>query len=149
MGFEKPSLAKSPLEENVPAAYTDCMKHFTYALLAALFIAVLAVPALSAQEQGDEPDKEQVFLYFLFLLADRNEELGTMAMPDFEILTVPGREGEALYMITFKTVQDTQTFIAALKKDDIPYLSFPDKEQHLALFYTDMLAVIMKAVLEF
>jgi len=123
------------------------MKRFTYSLLAALFLVALAVPALSAQEQEEELDKERVFLYFLFLLADRNEGVGTMAMPDFEVLTVPGREGEALYMITFKTAQDVQTFITALKKDDIPYLSFPDREQHLALFYTDMLAVIMKAVL--
>jgi len=116
-------------------------------LLAGLFIVLLAVPALSAQEQKEELDPERVFLYFLFVLADRNEGLETMAMPDFEVLTVPGREGEALYMITFQTVQDTQAFITALKKDDIPYLSFPDKEQHLALFYTDLLSIIMKAVL--
>jgi len=121
------------------------MKRLVCTLLAVLFVAVLAVPALSAQEE--ELDKEQVFLYFLLVLADRNKEIGTMGMPDYEVLTVPGREDEALFMITFKTPQDVQSFIAALQKDDIPYLSFPDREQHLALFYTDLLAVIMKAVL--
>ena len=123
------------------------MKRFVVTLLAGLFIALLAVPALSAQEQEQGLDKEQVFLYFLFVLAERYEELETMTMPDFEILTAPGREDEALLMITFKTPQDAQTFTALLEKEDIPYLSFPEKKLQLAVFYTDALAVIMKAVM--
>jgi hypothetical protein len=123
------------------------MKRFVGTLLAGLFIVLLAVPALSAQERGEEPDREEVFLYFLFVLAERYEEIATLAMPDFEILTIPGREDEALFMITFNTPQDARTFKALLAKENIPYLGFPEKEQQLAVFYSDALVVIMKAVM--
>jgi hypothetical protein len=119
--------------------------HQAPALLCGLLIALAAVPSVSAQE--DEPD--YLFPAFLHHLAKRHEQLKNLAMPDVEIRTAPGFEDEALYLLKFKTAEDVPVFIAALKEEDIPYLSFPNNELQVALFYTDMVKFIWIDVLGF
>ena len=91
--------------------------------------------ALNAQENQEYED---IFHRFLFKLVERHEELKILPMPDVEIRTVPGIENEALYLLTFKSPENAQTLIDALKKEGIPYVTFPQKEQQVALFYQDI-----------
>ena len=115
------------------------------ALLCGLLIAVTAIPYLSAQE--DESDK--LFPAFLHHLVKRHGELKTLAMPGVEVHTAPGYDDEALYLLTFKTTEDVSIFIAALKEENIPYLTFPKNELQVGLFYSDMVKFIWIDVLGF
>ena len=110
-----------------------------------LLIALAAVPSLSAQE--DELDN--LFPAFLLHLTKRHEQLKTLAMPDVEVRTAPGRDDEALYLLKLKTTEDVPIFTAALKEENVPFLSFPNNELQVALFYTDMVKFIWIDVLGF
>jgi len=102
---------------------------------------LLAVPALCAEEIPD------VFPPFLSKLTERHEELKTLAMPDVEILTAPGFEGEAVYMVYFKTPEDEQRFYAVLTEENIPCLTFPNDGKRIGLFHTDLILFLMKAAI--
>jgi hypothetical protein len=106
-----------------------------------LFIALLAVPAMNAQ------DFERTFVVFLTGLVNRNEELKNLAMPDMETHTVPEMGDQALYVLDFKTEEDVNSFLSALKKENIPYGSFPEKKLRLVLFYDDMMAFIFRTII--
>ena len=101
--------------------------------LLGLLITVLASPVLYA----DEPDR--VFPVFLTGLVRRHDELKTLTMPEVEIHTAEGYEDEAIYLLTFNTHNDYDIFIAALKAENVPYGTFPQRENQIVLFYSDMI----------
>jgi hypothetical protein len=109
---------------------------------------------------GDELDIEDLVLYlpgyqelpdvfpvFLAKLAQRHEDIKTIAMPDVEALTAPGFEDEALYIAIFKTPQDAGIFLNALTKEDTPNLTFPNDKLRIGLFHSDLLVFLMKAAI--
>jgi len=110
-------------------------------LLCCVLIALAAIPALSAEED------DRIFPTFLYHLIKRHGELQTLAV--VEILTTPDMPDEALYLLTFKTAEDVQIFIAALNEENIPYLTLPRNELQVGLFYTDMVKYILTDVLGF
>lgn len=91
---------------------------------------------------------EKIFPSFLAGLVHRNKEVETLAMPEVEIMTVPEIDNQALYMIDFKSPKDAQTFLAALEKEDIPYITFPNNERRIALFYEDMHEFVARVIYE-
>ena len=111
-----------------------------------LLTALLPLAALSAESSQDVfPD---LFLFFLSKLIERHEELKTIAMPDFEIHTLPDVEDEAIYVLTFNTQNDYEHFLDVLGKENIPYGTFPDREQlQLMLFYSDFMVFIFRAAI--
>jgi hypothetical protein len=106
-----------------------------------LFAGLLAAPSVFAQELPN------VFPLFLAKLVERHEEIGTLSMPAVETLTAPGFEDEAVYMTYFKNPQDAEDFLNALKKENIPTLTFPNDELRIGLFHTDLLTFLMKAAI--
>ncbi|MDR2922067.1 MAG: hypothetical protein LBU85_01850 [Treponema sp.] len=106
-----------------------------------LVIIFLAAPALFPEELPN------VFPLFLSKLVERHEELKNTAMPDVEILTASGFEGEAVYMVNFKTPEDGRLFYAALKKEELPCLAFPNDDKKIGLFHSDLLVFLMKAAI--
>jgi hypothetical protein len=68
-------------------------------------------------------------------------------MPDVEILTVPDIDSKALYLIDFKTPEEAEIFLNALKKENIPCGIFTDNDLRLVLFYEDMIVFIFKTVI--
>ncbi|MCL2265343.1 MAG: hypothetical protein FWC22_04805 [Treponema sp.] len=109
-------------------------------LLCALLILLAAAPVLSA----DENDK--LFPVFLTGLVKRHDELKTAAMPGVEVHAVPGTE-EAVYMLNFNKPEDVQTFIDALKAENIPYGTRQNYELQVILFSSDMIQFIWIDVL--
>ena len=107
-----------------------------------LLIAATAVPVLSAEEQED-----RVFPVFLTGLVRKHDELKTLAMPEVEIHTAEGYENEAMYFLTFRTTDDAQVFIAALREENVPFGTFPQREKQLVLFYTDMIRFLFMDVI--
>jgi len=118
------------------------MKNKTTALILVFFL-LTAVGAFAQTAQ----EIQNVFPLFLAKLTERNAELKSLAMPDVEILTAPGFEGEAVYLANFKTPEDGQIFYAALEKEDIPCLTFPNDDKQIGLFHTDLLVFLMKAAI--
>jgi len=102
--------------------------------------------SLSSQAAFAE-ELQNVFPIFLSKLVDRHEEIGTLTMPNVEMLTAPGFENEAVYMTYFKNSKDAEVFLSILKKENIPTLTFPNDELRIGLFHTDLLVFIMKAVM--
>jgi hypothetical protein len=88
-----------------------------------------------------------VFPLFLAKLAQRHEDVKTLAMPNVEALTAPGFEDEAVYMAAFKTPQDARIFLSAIRKENIPTLTFPNDELRIGLFHSDLLIFLMKAAI--
>jgi len=110
-------------------------------ILLGLLITINAAPFLSAD------DKDKVFTVFLTGLTRRHEALNTLAMPKVEVHTAEGFEDEAVYIITFKTPDNAQTFITALKAENIFFGTFPQKENQVMLFYTDMIRFLFMDVI--
>ena len=109
-----------------------------------LFILILLFTILTASPLfAKEP--EDIFPYFLFMLVERHEEIETLAMPNVEFLVVPGMD-DAAYMITFKSAEDINIFLAALRKEDIPNGTFPGDNLRLLLFHSDLLYFILDAL---
>ncbi|MDR0472975.1 MAG: hypothetical protein LBH43_04835 [Treponema sp.] len=84
---------------------------------------------------------------FLAKLAQRHEDIKTIAMPDVEALTAPGFEDEALYIVVFKTPQDAGIFLNVLTKEDTPNPTFPNDKLRIGLFHSDLLVFLMKAAI--
>ena len=113
----------------------------TFFILSCVLIAAVAVPVLSAEEQED-----RVFPVFLTGLLRKHEELKTLAMPDVEIHNVEGYENDALYLLTFIKPDDVQVFIAALREENVPFGTLPQREKQVVLFYTDMIRFLFMDV---
>ena len=102
----------------------------------------LSATTLSAQVS------EEVFPMFLFILVQRNEAVSDLAMPQVETRTADGFDNEAVYLVTFQTQIDFETFIEALKKEEIPYGTIDSREDwNIILFYSDLLVFLMKAAI--
>jgi len=107
--------------------------------LITLLLTILLASPLFTEEPGN------IFPYFLFILVDRHEEVKTLAMPEVEFLLVPGMN-EAMYMITFKSAEDANVFLAALQKENIPNGTFPENNLQLVLFHSDLLLFILDII---
>ena len=106
-----------------------------------LFAGLFTGKAVFAQSFQD------IYNVFLLKLVERHEELGTLTMPEVEIKTVPGYDDEAVYITSFKTPEEAQTFAETLREEDIPFGITTGKEHQLILFYSDLIVFIMKAVI--
>jgi hypothetical protein len=105
--------------------------------IAILLIALLSGAIVSAQSAQD------VFTLFLSTLAQRNEEIYSIAMPAIEIHTVPDIEDEAVYVLTFNTQENYEHFMTVLTKENIPN----DDTLRLVLFYSDLVVFIFSAAI--
>jgi len=114
----------------------------TLFFISCVLIAVVAAPVLYAEEQED-----RVFPVFLTRLIRKHEALKTLAMPDVEIHNVEGYENDALYLLTFNKPDDVQVFIAALREENVPFGTFPQREKQVVLFYTDMIRFLFMDVI--
>jgi len=110
-------------------------------LLTGLLFILLIAPLLDAQEF------DRVFPSFLFILVEKNGEMGNLAMPDVEILTIPGEENEALYLLSFNSPEDERLFYTILEKENIPHGTLQEAKPRLMLFHSDLLVFIMQAVI--
>ena len=114
----------------------------TLLLASILLSATLTAPALFAEVP------ENAFDIFLFVLAERHEEIHNLRMPEVETRTAPGFENEAVYLVTFQRQQDYETFIETLKAESIPYGFMDSREDYLiVLFYSDLLVFLMRAAI--
>jgi len=114
----------------------------TLFFISCVLIAVIAATVISAEEQEDK-----VSPVFLTELVRKHEELKTLAMPDVEIHNVEGYKNDALYLLTFIKPDDVQVFITALREENVPFGTFPQKEKQVVLFYTDMIRFLFMDVI--
>jgi len=106
-----------------------------------ILINILTASNLYAEEPSD------IFLYFLFALAERHQELQTLTMPEVEFLTVPGMD-EAANLIIFNTAEDARIFLNAVNSENISNGTFPNDDRRILLFRSDMLRFIVKVISE-
>ena len=109
-------------------------------VLVILLLTILLASPLFAEEP------ENIFPFFLHFLVERNNELGALAMPEVEFLVVPGMN-EAAYMLTFRSAEDTNIFLAALRKENVTNGTFPGDNLRILLFHSDMLFFILEELL--
>jgi hypothetical protein len=76
----------------------------------------------------------------------KHEALESLAVPGIEVRGVPGDEGitQTVVILTFENPDDAETFVTALRAENIPCGSFPEQAGTILLFSIDMITFVMK-----
>ncbi|MDR2143043.1 MAG: hypothetical protein LBP29_01580 [Treponema sp.] len=110
-------------------------------------LAVILLFAAAGTVSADfDDDVIALFNDFLGRLTAKHETLKNLAMPGTEVRGIPGEESltQAVILLRFESLQDTDVFVAALEAENIPYGSFPDDDRKILLFSEDMIRFVMK-----
>jgi hypothetical protein len=108
-----------------------------------ILVMVLAVTGGIFADLAD--DVMSIFNDFLGRLTARQAALETLPMPDIEVRGVTGAEdiNQSAVILSFESLNDAETFAAALQAENIPYGSFGESFDIL-LFSIDMMIFVMQ-----
>jgi hypothetical protein len=86
-----------------------------------------------------------LFNNFLGRLTAKHEALESLAMPGIEVRGAPGKEDitQTVVILTFKNPDDAEIFVTALRAENVPFGSFPERAGTILLFSIDMIPFVM------
>jgi hypothetical protein len=111
-----------------------------------MLILVLALAA-AGTVFGDITEKVMpLFNDFLGWLTAKHEALESLAMPGIEVRGPPGEEDmtKAAVILTFEDPGDAGTFATALRAENIPFGTFPERAGTIILFSIDIISFVMQ-----